>query len=80
MGHVFDDTHKTCVKHWPQPRRVSDKDQKKEQYLPDWGNSQITANEQKQGGKKSLKVQFDPEGPRLPLLGGVKRSRGRAAA
>lgn len=48
MGHVFD--VKTLAIN---PAGCPDKDQKKDQNSADLGNSQITANEQKEGEKKN---------------------------
>lgn len=79
MGHIFDDPHKTHVKHWPWPRGCSGKDQKRDQNLADLGNSHSTANEQKEG-KKFLEVQFVSEDPGLPPFRGCEKVLGQAAA
>lgn len=55
MGHVFD--VKTLAIN---PAGCPDKDQKKDQNSADLGNSQITANEQKEGEKKM------PQSPSCP--------------
>lgn len=64
MGHVFG--VKTLAIN---PAGCPDKDQKKDQNSADLGNSQITANEQKEGEKKCLKVHLVPEEPCLTLSG-----------